>query len=151
MTDYQIVKTVKRGFASRLPSVLVSLVLEYTNWVNEDLKKALNQQLMQCSSITLNEEFGPRVMYTLTIDPYYELHWLNTLTICGIDMCECEQHRLFRDCTNACRNGRNLVFAGCDTNCPSPSRDAPHIKSLAKYFHPDAVRTRSADFASSSM
>src|SRR4051812_7625156 len=34
MSDHALVTVVRRGFAGRLPSVLVEHVLEYANWVN---------------------------------------------------------------------------------------------------------------------
>ena len=38
--DFQIVTTVKTEFAQRLPSDLVTLVLEFANWANTELKLA---------------------------------------------------------------------------------------------------------------
>ena len=39
-TDFQMVTTVKREFARRLPFDLVTLVLEFANWMNEEQKRA---------------------------------------------------------------------------------------------------------------
>ena len=39
-SDFAIVTTVKCGFAPRLPSDLVGLILEYTNWANAERKRA---------------------------------------------------------------------------------------------------------------
>ena len=39
-TDYTMVTTVKTEFARRLPSDLVTLVLEFANWANTELKRA---------------------------------------------------------------------------------------------------------------
>ena len=39
-SDYAMVTTVRRGFATRLPSALISLVLEFANFENAGRKKA---------------------------------------------------------------------------------------------------------------
>ena len=39
-TDFQMVRTVRRGFAARLPSELISLVLEFANFENAGRKRA---------------------------------------------------------------------------------------------------------------
>ena len=38
-SDFEMVTTVKREFARRLPTDLVTLVLEFANWSNHELKK----------------------------------------------------------------------------------------------------------------
>ena len=43
--DFAIVTTVKRGFAPRLPSDLVGLILEYSNELNASLKHACINEL----------------------------------------------------------------------------------------------------------
>ena len=43
-SDFKMVTTVKREFARRLPSTLVSLVLEFANWINEEQKRVCVRQ-----------------------------------------------------------------------------------------------------------
>ena len=40
MSDYAMVTTVRREFSPRLPSALISLVLEFANWANVERKRA---------------------------------------------------------------------------------------------------------------
>ena len=46
-SDYQMVTTVKREFARRLPTELVTLVLEFANWVNIERKRVCLQECLK--------------------------------------------------------------------------------------------------------
>ena len=47
-------------------------MLEFANWVNMECKKELNEQVLRCCETTLMEFYGNRVMFTLTIPPFYK-------------------------------------------------------------------------------
>ena len=51
-SDYQMVTTVKREFARRLPTELVTLVLEFANWVNIERKRAWLSKISMLRNIS---------------------------------------------------------------------------------------------------
>lgn len=69
-SDYAMVRTVRSEFARRLPSALVSLVLEFSNWANHELKKECTRDLYRFArhfSVAVAYSHGEDVISNLVI------------------------------------------------------------------------------------
>ena len=119
-SDFEMVTTVKREFARahasrRLPSDLVTLVLEFANFENAKRWSKVNRHLLTCRGPRCwGEDYERFTCLSANQAPHKDIYWLQSID--GLDICDCAQHQHFCDCTAQCRNGRNLIRSGVRTD-----------------------------------